>query len=117
MNELNMSDQNLTTPATGASQQDAFIEIAQEVKIPINECFISLSVPAGFFKFKEDTARRQTLVELQTALPVKEQLLLQQEQIPINYLFAGQQEAVRAQMRSEIAAMQAAVAALETPLH
>lgn len=59
-----MSDQNTIAPTTGASQPDVLIEMAEEVKIPLSDLFISIGVPLEFFK--EDAqaqARNQVQAE------------------------------------------------------
>ena len=48
-------------------------EFTTEVKIPINECFISLGIPPEFFK--EDAARAQSLAKAQADLNGMRQFL------------------------------------------
>ena len=98
-------------------------EFATEVKIPINECFISLGIPPEFFK--EDAARAQSLAKAQADLNGMRQFLAVQEQLPPQ-VFVGRlpgappdfaKTIVLQELNANIAAIQRAVTQLMMPRH
>jgi hypothetical protein len=66
-----MANQDLPATPTGATTS-VLMDLAVEVKIPINTCFISLGVPDNFFKMNS-SAQSQALKAAQAKLQAEEQ--------------------------------------------